>query len=99
MEPRSRSIEDEHKEGVIGASGYAVPITLEDDIASEDSHGPNAEDGGTDVPELEVEMVDALREDPCPPEPFNDLDHVDDNDDKDLEEPEDMVTLDPKNGY
>ena len=84
-EPRSRQVEGDTDETVIGASGYATPITVDD---TRNMGIPFERDGvheGVTVPVQEVAAVDASVESNDALENVDDIDHIDDDDDDDIE--------------
>lgn len=103
-EPRSRRVEEDSEEGVIGTSGYSTPITRDDGRSNGYGIGMGAPISGANIRAEEVALVDALREEPDAPERYDDMDHVDDDDDDDVQVTDDDLAdnghaIDPEFQY
>ena len=93
-EPRSRRVEGDSDEIVIGASGYANPVTSGDGNVGHADGSDVGDHEGDSVPVQEVYVVDAEREHANAPEDVYDIDHIDDDDDDDIEIEEDAAEED-----
>ena len=81
-EPRSRRVEDESEDIVIGASGLATSVTV-DKVGAGYNDIPGA-DRGINVPIQEVVLADAERESDESANHFEDMDHEDEDDDDEV---------------
>ena len=88
-EPRSRRTENDNEESVIGASGLSTPVTFDDGQFRGIPDRPIHLNVGVPVNPEEVAAVDAGRERGGSDEPYEDMEHVDEDDDEDIEDPED----------
>lgn len=88
-EPRSRRVEEDNDDGVLGAPGFATPVTLDDVGASVSRNAGGPVDVGIEVPLPEVDVMNAQRENDGAAEPINEMDHVDEDLDSDTEMPTD----------
>ena len=85
-EARSRRVEDDADQYVIGAGGLESPLTFEDPDPAETARNLREGNSGENVRVQEVAAVDATREAQYTAEPLEAMDHVDDDDDDDVED-------------
>lgn len=84
-EPRSRRVEDDSDEGVIGATGYSTPLTFDDTSMNDLEGNAGSTQEGVPVPAEEVVALDAAMEVPIVSEPLAAMEHEDDDDDEDVD--------------